>query len=231
MPDLSFAQSCAKRSQSLRKRAQHASCKAPGTSLERFDRAIHLVNMAHNTSTISARVPNATKRRLHRLSEQWNVAPSTIMRALLNMLPLRTYTAEQKDALGKLLEALGLPGNASPDAVRDAVNKVLGIDGLGGDGGDDDPGGGQDMGAVDAAPEAADPEAPAPRALAERSDQRSWVPSPHEVERVAARLSELGVSSALRRPVSSGGIRPAPVPPFVMGPDGAPILNPARRAR
>src|SRR6478736_7684609 len=168
--------------------------------------------MAHNTSTISARIPNATRRKLYSLAEQWNVAPSTIVKALLTMLPLRTYTAEQSDALSKILALLGLPDDATPDNIKDAINKLLGV-------GDPttppDGGGGGDGGLADIA----DPEAPVPAAL---SEYRFQVPSAAEVGRVAAKLSDL----------SPAPTKAARVTPFVVDAVTNEVkVNPARYAR
>ena len=169
--------------------------------------------MAHNTSVIATRVPNATRRRLHTLAETWHTTPAEILRVLLSALPLRTYTAEMGDALGKLLKALGLPGDATPDAIRSAVDKILGIDG----GSNPDGGGGGE-----GLPDIADPAAPA--VLSEYGR----LPSAHDIERVAARVRSLSTQPTER---VRDGIRPAPAPAFVMGTEGVPIVNPTRYAR
>ena len=166
--------------------------------------------MAHNTSTISARIPNATRRKLYTLAEQWNVAPSTIVKALLNMLPLRTYTAEQSGALSKILALLGLPDDATPDNIKDAINKLLGVG---------DPTTAPDGGGNEGAPESPDPEL-AP--VVPLSEYGYKVPCAAEVGRVAAKLSDL----------SAAPTKPARVTPFVVDAVTNQVkVNPARYAR
>ena len=172
--------------------------------------------MAHNTSVISARVPNATRRKLHTLAESWGVPPSKIVSALLNMLPLRSYSAAQSDALSKILALLGLPDDATPDNIKEAINKLLGLDGLDGDDPDDGGGGGGE-----GAPETADP--PAPAVLSEYR-----FPTAQETERVAARVRSLSTPTEKVR----DGIRPAPQPAFVVDSVTNQVkVNPSRYAR
>jgi len=140
--------------------------------------------MAHNTSVIATRVPNATRRKLHTLAESWHTTPAEILRVLLSALPLRTYTAEMGDALGKLLAALGLPDNATPDSIRAAVDKILGIDGS------SPPDGGGGGGGLD---DVADPAAPAVL-----SEYGFRLPSAHEVERVAKLTAPAEVRDGLQ---------------------------------